>query len=317
MLSAGQPRASKMKSLKNPRLKPHSYIEISLEKRGRFDVTSRAAISDCLYSSGVLPGTLVFFESRGSSRIAAYVRSFRLLQKIRKNTESLPKGFRLKWKILEREDWLDKWQLEYQIMPLGKRFTLVPLWQKEKFNKLGRTPIFLDPKGAFGSGTHATTRLMINLMEKIPGAFESFLDAGTGTGILSVAARKLGAETLYAFDKDPASVRAAKFNFRANGIKAAYVETADLMRLSFKNKFRIVAANMISAVLIEGRKVLWGYVRPGGYLVISGIHLQNLPEVKKSFKQADFRCLILLKRRGWAGLLYQRKRGPFASARRP
>lgn len=288
------------------RLKPYSYIELSIETRRADGAEAKPFLCDRLAACGIGPETLAFFESRSCFRIAVYLRSFRLLERIRAGLRGkLPRGFRLKWKVLEREDWYDKWQMEYQIMPLGKRFTLVPLWQKEKYRG-GRSPIYLDPKGAFGSGTHPTTQIMIALMERLEGRFDSFLDAGTGTGILCVAAKRLGAETVFAFDLDPGSVRAAKFNLRANGLAADYLRIADLFHPEFRRRFALVGANMISTVLISGRPVLQRQVRPGGYLAVSGIHLQNLAEVRKAFEGKNFRCLKILRKRGWAGLLYKK-----------
>jgi len=289
------------------RLKPYSYIEISVETRSPESFQLRSVLCDMLEASGISSSALAFFEFRDSLRIAAYTRSFGILKKVESAMKRLrPKGFRLKSKVLAREDWLEKWQLEYHIMPLGRRFTLVPLWQKEKFRK-GKEPIYLDPKGAFGSGTHPTTQLMIKLMEPLEGRFSSFLDLGTGTGILSVAARKLGAETIYAVDKDPGSVRAARFNLKTNRVKVDYLKTGDIMTMKCSRKFETVGVNVISAVLINAKKKILRWVGKSGYLIVSGIHLQNLGEVRRELAHPDFRCLKVIKKKGWAGILYKRK----------
>ncbi len=328
--------------IKKMKLKPYSYLEVTLEAADR-DSALRARLADYFSGFGIKLSSLVYFEpDNGGQKVAAYLRSADIFPKIRARfKKAFPKGVRLKKRLLVREDWFDKWQNEYQIMPLGKKFTLVPLWQRKKYQVLNchreeakgrrgdlafkskiaspqkngarndgfsvRVPILMDPKGAFGSGTHPTTQIMAELMERLGGRFKSFLDLGCGTGILSILAAKLGAEAIWAVDNDAGSVKAAKYNFKVNQIKAQKVWRGDIRKIASREKFDLVGANMISTLLLEAKKVFFGHVRKGGWLIVSGIHLENLKDVRRNFKHPSFRCLAVIKKRGWAGLIFKKK----------
>ena len=212
---------------------------------------------------------------------------------------------RLKMRILQKEDWYDKWQLDYRIMPLGKKFTLVPFWQKKEFSG-NRLPIYLDPKGAFGSGQHPATRIMTTFVE-MSGNPDSMLDLGTGTGILSVAAYRLGAKRVLAYDHDPVAVRAAKYNFEVNKLQNSEVCRGDVTKLKVTEHYALVCANLFTDLLEKIKPFLFGSVKPGGFLAISGVHFQNYAAFKKNFHHKDFRCLKITKSRGWAGMLFRRR----------
>ena len=287
------------------KLGQYQYIEVKLDLQ-HSDQKKRALGTDFFVSCGVSSSDVVFFERKTVSYLAVYLHSFRRLQKIRvafKKTKT--KGFRLRYKILAREDWFDKWQQDYQIMPLGKRFTLVPLWQKKKF-KGKKIPLYLDPKGVFGSGSHPTTRMMVTLMEQVNGKFESFLDLGTGTGILCLVGHHLGAKRILALDRESLCVKAAKFNLKQNGVKAERVWRDDIRTVKKIGSFDLVGSNVISNMLVAGKKSLFGHVKKGGYLIVSGIHVYNLASVRRDFQDKRFRCLRVLKYRGWVSLLFKR-----------
>jgi ribosomal protein L11 methyltransferase len=216
-------------------------------------------------------------------------------------------GVKLRVRVLARDDWFDKWQRHYPVTPLGRRFVVVPLHRAKQFKGMrGRSPVYLDPRGAFGSGGHASTQLMAEMLEKAAGRFRSFLDIGTGTGILAIAAARLGAHTIWACDSDPASVRSARFNLKLNRTPCARLWAGDFLGLGRGPRFGLVGANLISDVLEKGRKVLFGRVGPGGYLAVSGIHLDHLEDFRRAFRHGNFRCLLVLRKRGWAGLLFKK-----------
>lgn len=297
-----------MRKSNGTKLQPYSYLEVVLEAPNR-DKTVRARLADYFTGFGIKPSSLVYFEpDKGGQKVAAYLRSTKIFSKIRARfKKAFPKGVQLKKRLLVREDWFDKWQNEYQIMPLGKKFMLVPLWQRKKYEEGRLQPIFMDPQGAFGSGTHPTTQIMAELMERLDRRFDSFLDLGCGTGILSIIAGKLGAETIWALDNDAGSVKASKFNLKVNQVDAQKVWRGDIREIGSWVKFDLVGANMISTLLLEAKKVFFGHVKKSGWLIVSGIHLENLKDVRRDFKHPSFRCLAVIKKRGWAGLIFRRK----------
>lgn len=183
---------------------------------------------------------------------------------------------------------------------------IVPLWEKTKYRPGKRWPIYLDPRGTFGSGAHETTRLIVRLMEKLDGRFSSFLDIGMGSGILSVAAWRLGAQTLWGFDCDGNSVKTARVNLLANQCKVAQFFQSDIARFSCRKQFDLVGANLDTNLLRRYKNKITASVRLNQYLIISGILARNFREIRPEFRDAPLRCLKILKSRGWISAFYQR-----------
>lgn len=208
--------------------------------------------------------------------------------------------------MLKRRDWLDKWDAYFHIKNFGNKFVIVPIWEKKKFKKGSRIPIYLNPLGAFGTGCHETTRLMGALMEKLQNRFEDFFDAGTGTGILSVLAFCLGARRILALDWDSASVQAARYNLRENRCRGARVLKADIITFMKKSSFDLVGANLLSALLVEQKARIMDLVRRKKFLLVSGIGLEHLHAFRRDFASRHLKCLKILKGKKWAALLYQR-----------
>jgi ribosomal protein L11 methyltransferase len=215
---------------------------------------------------------------------------------------------------LAYRDWAEKWKEDYQIQNLGKLFVIVPVWRKREYqpNQFDRRiPIWMEPLSAFGSGEHETTRLVVRLIETIKSQFVSFLDVGTGTGILSIAAAYCGARQIVGFDHDKPSVDCAKFNFHkniSNEIAAQFIG-AELARFKSKVKFDLVGANINSHILENYRKQIVGAARKGGWVLVSGILNQTYASFREAFDGKDLRCLKVLRGRRWVAILYKKREG--------
>ncbi len=289
------------------RREKYDCYEIALTGRG-LSGADKEAVSGFFRACGVPPADIACTDYRGAFRGCYYARSFRKLTQIRRRFRSFSeKRIRFRVKALGRHDWFDKWKREYHLRPLGTRFMIVPVWEKKKFKSSRRLPVFLDPGSAFGSGYHETTRLMVRLLESIPWDRESFLDIGTGTGILSVAASKLGARRVAAFDYDRPSVTVARKNFGMNGCRNGDFFGANLKKLRLKEWFAAVGANLLSKTLIENQEAIKRRVRPGGYLIVSGIAKMNLISFRKDFSAKGFMCVQVLRGRKWVALVYKRR----------
>ena len=128
---------------------------------------------------------------------------------------------------MKEEDWAETWKQHYRPIPLGK-ITVVPAWQD--YTPTGDEKIIrMDPGMAFGTGTHETTRLVMELLQEEVKGGERVLDVGTGSGILSLCASKLGAKECFAYDVDPVAVRVAKENVAADGAANVTCGVADLL----------------------------------------------------------------------------------------
>ncbi len=209
-------------------------------------------------------------------------------------------------KILHKDDWLTRWKDDWKPFVLTPGIDVVPVAHKEAYRARGRRPIFLDTVMSFGTGLHETTRFTAGFIAEHKNKYISFLDIGTGTGILALVALKCGFSDVCAVDVEAMSVEAAKINYRANGHAVKNIYRADVKTFKLPQQFDCVAANLITQDLIALRRKILNFVRPGGILVVSGISLERLALLRRSFKDLPLRCVKIKKGRQWAAVLYRR-----------
>lgn len=204
-------------------------------------------------------------------------------------------------------DWLTKWKTLWKPASLTQKLDVVPVWYKDKYKpRRGRDHILMDTLLSFGTGLHETTRIMAQFIEDRKGTFKSFLDIGTGTGILSLVALKYGAKDVLGIDIGYLSVQAARDNRRVNALYFK-IKKADIKKFHCEKTFDLVAANLVTEDLIEHAHKIMSFVKEGGCLAVSGISLDNLPRLRKAFACLPLKCLKISKEKEWSGLLYQRK----------
>ncbi len=197
---------------------------------------------------------------------------------------------------LEDQNWMEAWKVHYQPIPIGRRLVIVPTWLESP--DASRISIRIDPGMAFGTGTHPTTQLCLELIEdyfiRLPSSPDrgpAVIDVGCGSGILSIAALKLGAEFALGVDIDDASVRASLENADANGIAAGKfsincgsVNEVVSGRYQIRNA-PLVLANILAPIIIRLFDMgLAKLVAPGGVLILSGILAEQAEEVIASAK---------------------------------
>lgn len=207
---------------------------------------------------------------------------------------------------LKKEDWAESWKIHFKPIVISPRLAVCPSW--EKFDALpGQTVLTLDPGMSFGTGQHATTRSCLAALDRFlaesAGKRLSFLDAGAGSGILSIAAFRLGYGPVAAFDIDPDTIPVARENARINGIpdRDLPFETASLDDYVCTMRYDVVAANILSSALIAGKRKLLSMVKPGGKLILAGILDTEYPRVRKEFEALG--CTELFSEAGmeWRG----------------
>ncbi len=169
-----------------------------------------------------------------------------------------------------------------------------------------RHVICLDGYRAFGDGRHPTTRMCLHMMESFLGSMDAgtrrglrLLDAGTGTGILAIAASMLGAGTVDAFDMDPGSVESARSNGEMNGLRGIGFRVSDIAGYAGGVSYDIVMANLLSDVLVGNAGSLAGFVRPGGTMIASGVSDMRRDGVLDVFTGLGFDVLHRMGEEGW------------------
>jgi ribosomal protein L11 methyltransferase len=190
---------------------------------------------------------------------------------------------RITTRRLQEQDWAHNWMDHFPPLAIGKRLYVVPPWIADV--PAGRVAVVIDPGLAFGTGHHATTQGCLMLLEEIVagGGVRRALDVGTGSGILAVALAKLGVSDVCAVDIDSEARRAAVENCRRNGVADRVHVGPDLAALG--GSFDLIAANLLSSLLIELAPMLAVRVGRKGHVVASGILLAEVPSVAASFAE--------------------------------
>ncbi len=173
---------------------------------------------------------------------------------------------------VDEEEWSTAWKKYYHPVKVGEHLTIVPKWE-EYTPSDGEIIVRMDPGMAFGTGTHETTRLVCGLIEKylVPG--QRVLDVGTGSGILSICASKLGAAECFACDIDPVAVRVARENAADNDCHNIRCEVSDLLAnvdIS-RGPYDFAVANIVADIIIRMSDGIGDYLKSGAYLITSGI----------------------------------------------
>lgn len=192
---------------------------------------------------------------------------------------------RLSHREVDEDEWHQAWRAHFPVLRIGKRVVIKPSWRKYK-RKAGDIVIKLDPGSAFGSGQHPSTRLCLKELELRVAKEQTILDLGTGSGILAMAAAKLGASTVLAIDIDSVAVKAAAENVHANRLnKKMKVELASLpLSRKLNRKFGIVVANLTGTILSKLAPHIPKVMAPGGQLISSGIIDSKLDSTLEAFK---------------------------------
>ena len=203
---------------------------------------------------------------------------------------------------LAEDDWANAWKKHYHVLRIGQRIVIKPPWQEHE-RQPDEVVIELDPGMAFGTGLHPTTRMCLRALEEHlkPGA--KVLDLGTGSGILSIAAAKLGAGSVLALDNDPLAVKAARANVQSSGVQnIVTVQPGSLDKAT--EKFELVLVNILARVIIElvGQGLV-DRVRPTGLLVAAGIIAEQEAKVATALREHGLDIVERRREKDWVTLV--------------
>ncbi len=209
--------------------------------------------------------------------------------------------------VVEMEDWSEDWKQNFSIFHIGDRLVVRPSWEAYA-PRADEVVIEIDPGMAFGTGTHGTTQLCLQVIAELLNRPEpplSLLDVGTGSGILALGATALGCQNVVANDIDPVACCVARENIKKNHY-AEQINVSDRSLEDLPGQFELIVANILAEENIRLRHAFFDHLRPGGWLVLSGILREKEALVRGGFADLPLRFFPSRYQDEWVCLLLRR-----------
>lgn len=200
-----------------------------------------------------------------------------------------------------KEDWINNWKKYFKPIPVGEKLLIRPIWEEAE-DVEGRVVLDLEPGLAFGTGTHETTRLCMELLEKYTKGGETVLDVGCGSGILSVAAILLGAKDAVGVDIDPLAVKTAEENAQRNHVEDRFVGICGDLTDKVTGTYDIIVANIVADVICILTKDVKNFMKPHTVYLMSGIIDTREADVQAALAAAGFTVTDRFEEKGWVAL---------------
>ncbi|WP_341299817.1 50S ribosomal protein L11 methyltransferase [Lysinibacillus sp. FSL H8-0500] len=207
---------------------------------------------------------------------------------------------------VNEEDWATAWKQYYHPVKISERFTIVPTWEDYTPVSTDELIIELDPGMAFGTGTHPTTVMCLQGLEKVIREGDTVIDIGTGSGVLSIGAALLGAKSVHALDLDEVAVRAAQENIALNKVEDQVAVFHGNLLDTVKEPADVVVANILAEIIISFTDDAYTIVKPGGLYVTSGIIGAKRDDVKAALEASGFVIEEVLLMEDWVAIIARR-----------
>jgi ribosomal protein L11 methyltransferase len=311
---SGPPRASTAASL------PAALWQVEV----RCPRSQAEAVAEAVAEVWQVVPVLEYRPGRGTARVRAFLepvptrsRWQEQCARLRQHLKTLDMAGhpRARWLIhgrpLLRENWAESWKRHFRPLHIGP-LVVRASWQQPRLQP-DQIEIVLDPGLSFGTGHHPTTRYCLEelVRRRKTGCAQSLLDAGTGSGILAVAAARLGYCPVEAFDVDAAAVKTARANARGNGVlNRIRFQQLDLLRLPQRGPcYAVICANVTAPLLLAARERLGARLAPGGWLVMAGILDREFPAVCSAYAAQGLVCVRTRREGRWRSGTFQRPAG--------
>jgi len=209
------------------------------------------------------------------------------------------------------EDWSENWKKYFHPLPIGEKVLIVPEWEQENLNNPDNRTVFtINPGMSFGTGSHESTQMCIEEIEKVVKKGDKILDLGCGSGILSVIALLLGAEKAVAVDIDDKAVEVAFSNLKLNKLDenmmqgfAGDITSDEELRSKIGSEYEIVVANIVSDVIIAIAPFIRDFMKKDATFICSGIINERQIEVKEALERAGLVCENVRMRNEWSAIV--------------
>ena len=250
---------------------------------------------------------------QGLSHIKIYLEDTDAASLSRLEAAAKQMGLPMDVKTMEETDWEESWKDNYPAVEVGKSLIVVPYWAAE--DTKGRTPVILDPGLTFGTGAHASTQMVMEFMEDTVQEGFRCLDLGSGSGILSIAALRLGAGSAIGVDIDPKAETIARENAAYNGFAAPeftaltgnVTEDTALMNRLQQQSYDLVLVNIVADVIIGLAPVLPAFLTAESILLCSGILDVRLEDVKDALERAGLEIQEIKAKEDWRSIRAKRR----------
>lgn len=209
-------------------------------------------------------------------------------------------------KDIDQRDWATAWQKYYHPVRVTRELTVVPAWEDYQPQEAGERLLRLDPGMAFGTGTHPTTKLMLQALTLTLRGGEAVIDVGTGSGVLAIAAKLLGAGTVQAYDIDPVAVKSARQNVALNPAASDVHPVVNGLLDGHHDSVDLVVANILAEIIVPLIPQAWDNLRPGGHFLVSGIIKDKAPVIKAALIKQGFMIDETLRIKDWYGMIAHR-----------
>ena len=205
---------------------------------------------------------------------------------------------------IKDEQWSTVWQKYYHPVRVTSQLTVVPKWEEYQKKSPNEKLLVLDPGMAFGTGTHPTTKLMLQALEVVVKGGERLIDVGTGSGVLSIAAKQLGAGQVSAYDIDDTAVKSARENIDLNPVASdVQLGVNSLLDGIHNQNADIIVANILAEIIVPLIPQAWENLKDGGCLLLSGIIKDKLSDVTDALDKQGFLLDESLRMKDWYGLI--------------
>lgn len=209
---------------------------------------------------------------------------------------------------VKEEDWENEWKKYFKPMKVTERITIVPIWEDYKKTTAEEIIITIDPGMAFGTGTHPTTILSLQALEKVITPNDLVIDVGVGSGILSIASILLGAKHVYGYDLDEVAVRSSEQNREFNQIeKEITIKQNDLLK-NVEKKVNIIVSNILADILLRLVDDAWNNLEDDGYFITSGIIEAKQQLIIDKLLDTGFNVVQVNQFENWVSIIAQKKK---------
>lgn len=286
----------------------NDFNEFLQNKEGNWDY-----LEDDLMQLAECETTVTVYLPENSQGAEMLIAIKSMLKNMKENdTESIYGRLETEMRNVKEEDWANNWKQYFKPMTIGQRLLVKPSW--EDVDSTDRTVLEIDPASSFGSGQHYTTKLCLEYLDKLDLSGKKILDLGCGSGILSIAAMLLGADSAVAVDVEENAVKVAAENAEKNNISSS-VYTAWCGNIISDNElaerigdeYDIITANIVADILIAMKDHFYRFLKPGGVLIISGIIDERKEEVTDAVTKAGFEITEFREESDWAAVMLRKK----------